>query len=553
MFCFCFIILIKLFVLAPNLSCYIGSRYDIKGFPCQRERVVNLIPDDDIQKQFSSSNTVYRIASSIDLNENSVVVPEGSTLLFSGGMFLNGEVICNNTLLKGRIKFRKCFLSGTILNEFITPEMFGASGNGKTDDSEAFGYAVSSSCKVLLNNQYRVKHPFLKSKDIALFRLSSGKEISGRGRIIVDAPVALFLIHSKSDIRINELTIDFNSGGIEKTASPSNHGIVIVNSNDVDIDNVTILSPKGDCIYIGSYNSECNHNNAIKIRNSRFVNFCRQGIAIIEGDNISIANCCFINEKHFYYGGIDIEPNHSYEAIRASISDCSFLNCGITTYRADNELNRNINLLINHNTVKKQLGIVGGIGSHNIGIKVQDAVTAIVRDNIVEGFLGITAYNCDTCFVMHNTIVSTYRGISCAAVDSFIISDNLVDMIPEYDFTEAQRINPALVKYIGNTIEVSSSDGEIQSNDLMGKIWVRNSSRVIVVDNICRGDNGSILLNMNRSSGDHTKATVIRNICQAKGDDVYPIIVLKGVLPIEYEISDNTFLAGNNRGVFYPK
>lgn len=62
------------------------------------------------------------------------------------------------------------------LESFVTPEMFGAAGDGSTDDSAAVQDAVDSGCAVLFKNKYLTKHVAINKK-VVLF---------GPGTIVLD-------------------------------------------------------------------------------------------------------------------------------------------------------------------------------------------------------------------------------------------------------------------------------------------------------------------------------------------------------------------------------
>lgn len=455
---------------------------------------------------------------------------------------LRGLLILGISLLPGRTVYCQA-------KSVVTPEMFGAIGDGITDDTEALLQAIQAPGDLILRKEYLVNNS--KINDVSQFQVPSGKRIFGGGTVISSSTKALFLIHSSNRVTINDITLDFSLVTIGASSSPSNHGIVIINSSDVRIENVRIVSPKGDGIYIGSYNSELNHNHNIQINKCRISDFGRQGIAVIEGEGILIKNCLLTNNAKSLYGGIDIEPNHSYEAIDITIKRNTLENCGINTYRADSQLKRNNKIIVVKNNVKKQMHLTGGVGSHFAGISIQDAIKAEVKGNVVQGFVGISVYNCSVCSLNNNKIHSSYRGIRAAAVDNLSLTGNVIQMEEPFDFSEDIRLNASLVQETGTTIEISSSDGVISKNDLMGRVWIRDSSKMKLLNNKCRGERGSIYLNMNRKGMVEGRATVKGNLCEATGQ-VIPIVVLEGANDIVFDISRNRYLK-ESRGITHPK
>lgn len=432
---------------------------------------------------------------------------------------------------------------------YVTPEMFGAIGDGRCDDSYALYQAMQSPYDLILRNDYLVsKTPLTKA---ALYQVPSHKRIYGGGRILTTSSKGLFIVHSSCDVTIENITLDFNNVIVETQHSSSNHGVVIVNSSDITIKNVKIISPRGDGIYIGSYNNEENHNHNVVIRDVQVCDFGRQGIAVIEGDDIVIEDCQLTNTETCLYGGIDIEPNHAYEAVGIRVNNNTLINCGINTYRAHSQLRRNNKIVIKGNKIKKQLHLVGGVGSHYCGIAIQDAISAVVTDNEVEGFIGISAYNCDKCEIRRNQIHSSFRGIRAYTIKDLLLKDNIIEKEEEFDFSSDKEKNPEIIQEMRTTIELVSSDGDVFNNFFNGRIWARDCSKIKVEKNTCKGSNGAILLNLNRKGSIVVNAIVKRNVCESKGD-YYPIMILEGDNSITFEISKNRYLK-TSKGIYSPK
>ena len=83
-----------------------------------KNRVV-IKPNQDIQLQLQFENTSYVVKNAIDLQGESVIIPEGSDLVFKRkGSIHNGLIIGQETTFKGKVKLY-CTLSGTFLNDVI--------------------------------------------------------------------------------------------------------------------------------------------------------------------------------------------------------------------------------------------------------------------------------------------------------------------------------------------------------------------------------------------------------------------------------------------------
>ncbi len=102
---------------------------------------------EDLEK--ISPNSMCRIESDIDLKGKIIECPTGLLLEFHDGHLLNG------------------IISGSIKNEFLRPEWFGAVGNGKNDDTTSMENAIESSIRtrtqLLLKGQYKITRPITVS------------------------------------------------------------------------------------------------------------------------------------------------------------------------------------------------------------------------------------------------------------------------------------------------------------------------------------------------------------------------------------------------------
>lgn len=88
-------------------------------------------------EQVTQANTIYEVRCSFTIGSD-FSIPAGCILNFCGGMLTgDGDITFNDTLLMGDVLIENDF-SGTLKNDFVTPEMFGAKGDGDTDDTGVF-------------------------------------------------------------------------------------------------------------------------------------------------------------------------------------------------------------------------------------------------------------------------------------------------------------------------------------------------------------------------------------------------------------------------------
>lgn len=112
------------------------------------------------------------------------------------------------------------------------------------------------------------------------------------------------------------------------------HLIAFTAVSRLTIDNCTIQGFKGDGIYAGSaLNGEERHNENLLVNNCLFNGVNkenRNGISIIDCDNVLIDNSVFINiSKSTMPGAIDFEPNNLFNIIQnCRVRNCIFDNIG---------------------------------------------------------------------------------------------------------------------------------------------------------------------------------------------------------------------------------
>lgn len=73
---------------------------------------------------FSYSNVVYKIVGDIDLAEGTLTIATDSTLDFQGGSFSNGNIVFQNTGIKGNVKLSSITLTGSCSNDITKLSWF---------------------------------------------------------------------------------------------------------------------------------------------------------------------------------------------------------------------------------------------------------------------------------------------------------------------------------------------------------------------------------------------------------------------------------------------
>ena len=94
--------------------------------------------DKTFAEQVVDENTIYEIRYDFVLT-SAFTIPSGCILRFNGGSISGSSIVYQNTIIDGEYyKKINSLASGTLLNAKIDPFMFGATGDGVTDDSVAF-------------------------------------------------------------------------------------------------------------------------------------------------------------------------------------------------------------------------------------------------------------------------------------------------------------------------------------------------------------------------------------------------------------------------------
>lgn len=212
--------------------------------------------------------------------------------------------------------------------EYVTPEQFGAVGDGITDDTVAFNDALQSTSVLYLRNTTYAINP-----DIGI--QCANKTIIGNEAVIKALPsgnrgYAIIDIENSTQTYIENLTIIGDRNEHTGTSGEWGHGINIEDSLNVTANNVTVKNCWGDGIYIGNASDDtpkvqCKN---IKILNCIISNNRRNNISVINADNFLIDNCTIENcNGTAPENGIDIEVNNvDTQWCAGTISNCYFFN-----------------------------------------------------------------------------------------------------------------------------------------------------------------------------------------------------------------------------------
>ena len=198
-----------------------------------------------------------------------------------------------------------------VTEAYVTPEMFGAYGDGVHDDTASMQSAITSS-DVRLTKTYLVT----ANNNGVCISIPSNRSLMLDGATVAIAANALdsysiFSIKSVENVKIygNGFIIGDRATHTGLTGEWG-HCINIVASNNVVIDGISCNQAWGDGCYIGEDNDN-NISEKIYINNCIFDGNSRNGISVVACDGCYITNCIFIdNDRVNPKSGFDIEPNN---------------------------------------------------------------------------------------------------------------------------------------------------------------------------------------------------------------------------------------------------
>lgn len=213
---------------------------------------------------------------------------------------------------------------------FATPQMFGATGDGETDDTQAIKAAIQA----LGEHNATLFFPegtYLVTEDIELRSNMTVKGV-GASSIILRAPndeshYRVFRCMDVSNIVISDITIQGDKD--EHTGVDGEWGncLSLEGAHNITIERCYLLQGWGDGVYI-SGGTHFNKSFGVNIRDTKISDNRRNGISVISVDGLTIDGCTIS-----YTGGtapeagIDFEPNELGQGVlNVKISNTNFTN-----------------------------------------------------------------------------------------------------------------------------------------------------------------------------------------------------------------------------------
>jgi len=399
------------------------------------------------------------------------------------------------------------------LRESVSIKDFGAVCDGITDDTAAIQAAVNSSLSV-----------FIPEGDCLIqswVTLRAGSHVYGAGmgrtRVIAPRPIgeslgAFYANSGSADTQVGNITLqDFELDGQVSTLlfSEFRHLISLNGVRDVIVERVKFTGFRGDGLYLGSGISggDERHNTTVMVRDCIFdgVNSDnRNGISVIDGDNIHILNNTFRNcTRSTMPGPIDVEPNgnpltvirninissNSIESYGGSLAISCALSAGVLALKLSGLTIKN-----NYITGAIKPGVVGIFITTNeavsstlapMGVTVTGNVIKSLAENSITP---IVIRNIRGIRITNNTIIN---GTSTAIGELTNASLTVMDaVISGNHFYKSGNVHGAVIfasvsniEFEGNVIQAPANDTATIGMRFLGTGVITTSNHVKILNN----------------------------------------------------------------------
>ena len=459
---------------------------------------IELKATDNIKTAIESQtggNIVFVIKYDFDLNNQNVTVPENCVLDFDGGSLSNGTLRGQNTsIIAKEYIFDNINTAGSWNIPYISSRLFkDLSGNNALRQLFNLTKEDIVNDVVIEKESYNYVFSFSTLWEAGI-QVKSNTNIRIDGTITV-SPNGLngyrtFFVNGKTNIRIygsgsligdaegHDYTATQEYGGQTLSSHEYCHGIVIYDTENINVENLLIKDFPGDGIALANVNTSAINNSYVQ--GVKIDNCGRNGMSIVQ--NLCIIENCEISNitRTSPRAAIDIEPNNSTITNSSIIIRNNYL----------------------HDCVQgvSVVGVAGSISS------------VIIENNKIIGMTtsGVYSTSGNSSIIIRNNTINNISGTACniPAIKCCTLENNNIegkiylnpnnDMYPQLiqnnyivsrgcTFVNKCTIRNNIFKYDGepdtqsdNRIKVSGNNHVIESNIIEGYVDFECSYSMIV-------------------------------------------------------------------------
>lgn len=237
-------------------------------------------------------------------------------------------------------KLNSSFLQ-SIKNAYVTPEQFGAVGDGVTDDAVAISNALSSGFPVLCNTNstYLIGISVVHNKYVGVLIENSNVILDGNGatfkvKTSENGYYNVIGCYLADNVVLKNINVvgDRNDAGSHAT-SEYGHGISLWGCSNYVVDNCNISECVGDGVVVADISETEGMNPCVNgvIRNAEIYNCKRNGVSIVNAEKCKVFNS-FIYDISGAPNGpwacVDVEPNNGNQFAKDIVIDSCRLKNG---------------------------------------------------------------------------------------------------------------------------------------------------------------------------------------------------------------------------------
>lgn len=299
-----------------------------------------------------------------------------------------------------------------------------------------------------------------------------------------------------NNIQLNDIKFNANSGK-RGTAEVPAHAIQIMSSNDIGLTNVHCVNNVCDGILIGAwdpYDIETHCSN-IRLHRLSILKTARNGISIINGNDIVVENSLFTNCSGLSpESGIDIESDEDTDF--PSNSNIRIVN---NTFSNNNQWGVMVSQKGNPENIEIRNNNIVSCG---YGIFISSILTSVINNNVRGGIYGVQSVRyegepIDGNLIDHNILEDVETGVHYTGQNGVIRNNIIYPLVTgvwlngnslddTHCHVDANYIDLAIKDGTGNGINSNNTDDATISNNT-----IRNCDTGII------GQNGDLVISSN--------------------------------------------------------